>query len=209
MSDLTESAAKPLPHLGEGIEVTGHLACGRRTNVYTVLYRGRRAVAKFYRPEFIRKYRKRFDCDIAEFEYERNRTFHASEALRPYCPEPLHCIHDYEGVCVFIQEYIEGDSLSRFAERTGYLPEEIMAAGYFIVSEASRIGLHDLDIYPSNVLIVADGQRWKPMVYDFNMMPQHKFPPNPIIAAAFLLGLRKRSHRDYANLKKWQRLATG
>ena len=202
-----EAILKPLPQLGEGIEVIAYLTSGRRTDVYTALYRGRRVVAKVYKSEFVKKYLRRFGCDIAAFEYERNHAFYVSDALRPYCPEPLHYTPDCDGVCAFVQEYIEGDSLSEFVKKMGHLPKEIIEAGYFIVDEASKIGLHDLDIYPSNVLIVADGQRWKPVVYDFNMMPQHKFPPNPFRAIAFLLGLRKRSQRDYANLRKWRRLA--
>ena len=41
-------------------------------------------------------------------------------------------------------------------------------------------------------------------IHDFNLMPQHRYPPNPILALAFKTGLRKNSHRDYRCLQQWR-----
>ena len=41
-------------------------------------------------------------------------------------------------------------------------------------------------------------------LYDFNLMPQHLHAPNPFVWLALRLGLRRKSHRDYRNLKKWE-----
>jgi len=91
----------------------------------------------------------------------------------------------------------------------GYLPQEVLKAGYEIVRTAESHGIHDLDISAGNILTVNcdEGEGWIPKLYDFNLLPQHMSPPNPFIAWGIKTGIRSKSHRDYRSLKNWQRMA--
>ncbi len=64
-----------------------------------------------------------------------------------------------------------------------------------------------MDIFEENVLVVKDEDAgiWTPKLYDFNLLPQHMSPPNPFIALGIKMGLRRKSRRDYRNLRNWKR----
>ena len=84
------------------------------------------------------------------------------------------------------------------------LPSEVLQAGYFIVEQAAKVGLYDLDISPGNIRVRQNAEgKWQPKLYDFNLMPQHICPPNPFMSLGFKLGLRSKNHRDYRSLKHW------
>ena len=183
-----------------------YLCSGHRADVYRIRYQNQDAIAKVYKPYYIRKYHKRYKTDIARFEFERNKRFYDIDALRPYCARP--CM--YLPACdqhpsIFIQEYVDGENILAFATRHSYLPKTVVELGYMIVHMASQNGLYDLDIHDANVFIVKDELGFKPVVCDFNMMPRDIAPPNPWMALSFFFRLRKRSYRDYRNLLYWQR----
>jgi len=73
------------------------------------------------------------------------------------------------------------------------------------VRAAEKSGVHDLDISVGNVMINKVEEKWVPTLYDFNIMPQYLFPPNPMVGLAYKLGVRKKSFRDYRSLKNWDR----
>jgi len=87
----------------------------------------------------------------------------------------------------------------------GYLPQEIRDAGHKIVQYAEKNNIHDLDISVGNVKIYKSNDIWRPILYDFNIMPQYLYPPNIFVALGYKLGVRKKSFRDYRSLKNWDR----
>ena len=68
-------------------------------------------------------------------------------------------------------------------------------------------GLHDLDLYYRNILVREHEGTWLPVLHDFNLMPQHTFPPNPFLAIAYRAGIRRKSHRDYRCIRQWRQFS--
>ena len=192
------------------IEIIDFLGRGRRSRSYKGKYGDQDIIVKVYFAEFVQKYMRKHNIDIAEFEFERNSTLYAIDAIKPYIAKPYKFFPlggNYTHS--FIQEYIDGTTLIELVARLGYLPREVLKAGYKIVRTAESHGIHDLDISAGNVLTVNHGeeQGWAPRLYDFNMVPQHMSPPNPFMAWGIKMGMRSKSHRDYRSLRNWQRIA--
>ena len=184
----------PGPRIGEG----------RRSVVYRAEYRGETVAAKVYRPEFIEKYRERYRVNIAEFERDRNRAVWGLPGLRPFAARPVGIVGlDSGHSLVFLQELIDGIPLVELGLRERGLPRSVLDAGELIVSRAERAGLHDLDLYYRNVLVRERNGEWLPVLHDFNLMPQYRFPPNPFLWLASRSGIRKKSHRDYRCIRQW------
>ena len=184
----------PGPRIGEG----------RRSVVYRAVYRGETVAAKIYRPEFIEKYRERYRVNIAEFELGRNRAVRDLQGLRPFVARPVGIVGlDGGRGLAFLQEFIDGIPLVELGLREHGLPRSVLDAGQLIVSRAERAGLHDLDLYYRNVLVRECKGEWLPVLHDFNLMPQHLFPPNPFLWLAYRSGIRRKSHRDRRCIRQW------
>lgn len=207
---LKQSGWRPPPdpvHVPADIEVLELIGQGRRSCTYRARYREQVVALKVYRLDLVRRYRWRFGVHIAQFEYERNRAFWDNPALRPYTVEPLRLLgvqDDYSPA--FVQAWAEGDTLKQHAERTGPAPVETLAAGYRLVRTLHAAGLFDLDFNAGNIKLRRTAQGWMPLIYDFNMLPQHRYPPNPFRALEFRLGLRHPGQRDFAALESWANL---
>jgi RIO-like serine/threonine protein kinase len=199
---LTEPALPP------DLEPGRRVGEGRRSVVYRARYRGQTVAAKVYRPEFIRKYREKYGVDIARFEMQRNRAVRDVEGLRVFTARPVAVVGgDGRYDLAFLQSYVEGIPLVQLGREQGGLPPALLEAGRAIVSRAEAAGLHDLDLYYRNILVHEQGGEWLPVLHDFNLMPQHLFPPNPFLALAYKTGIRRKSHRDYRCLAQWQRFS--
>lgn len=202
-----ESAAQEvgglrLPPDLEPISVAGK---GRRSVAFKASYRGETVAMKAYRPDIVEAYRKKYDVNIAVFEMSRNRAFRKVPELLPYAAKPLSVIgHDGRYSLLFLQEFINGIPLTALAEQNKGLPDSVLEAGETIVRAAEMNDLHDLDLYYKNILVRQVKGVWQPVVNDFNLMPQHLFPPNPVIKLAFRTGARKFSHRDHRCLQQWR-----
>ena len=198
------------PVLPADIELVRRLGEGQRSVGYEARWRGRRVAVKCYRPEFVAKYRRRYGVDLAEFEFGRNAAFRALPGLAGLCPEPLRALTAAEGFSTaFVQEYVEGPDIRALIAQLGYLPFELLQKARLAVDTARAHGLHDLDINDSNVRAVQDADGWRPLICDFNLMPQHLHAPNPLRALQFRLGLRDKSFRDYQCLDIWVAIARG
>ena len=191
--------------LPDEIQIGDFLDRGRRSFSYKGEYRGKDVVIKVYRREFVEKYQRKCKIDIAEFEFERNTTLYSIDEIRPYIAAPYKVFTRHSGFThSFIQEYIEGITLRQLITRSGYLPDEVLKAGYKIVKVAEACGIHDIDIFEENVLVIQNAGVWMPKLYDFNMLPQHMSPPNPFITLGIKTGLHNKSRRDYRNLRNWE-----
>lgn len=189
--------------LPPGITLGERAGEGRRSVVYRGQFNGRAVAVKIYRPEFIEKYRQRYGVCIAAFEWQRNRAVFDTPGLRPYAAEPLTVIDDARHGLAFVQEFIDGESLVELGRRQGELPDSVLRAGDEILREADRAGLHDLDLYYRNILVRERDGKWLPVLHDFNLMPQYRYPPNPFLWLAYRSGIRKKSHRDRRCIAQW------
>ncbi len=201
IANLQQSLSMPAD-----IQITGYLGTGARAHVFKAKLGRDNVVAKVYREQAAQKYRHKYGVDIAEFEYLRNQSLFAlppvkKNVARPYrvytaSSEYTHCM---------IQEYVSGRTLKDLIIDLGHLPREVLDAGYQVVRQAEAHGVHDLDISSKNVMIVELDGELVPKLYDFNLMPQYLHAPNPFLWLAIKLGLRGKSHRDYRNLRKWEK----
>jgi RIO-like serine/threonine protein kinase len=191
--------------LPKELDIIQELGSGRRSHVYLGKYFGKKVAVKVYKQEYIEKYQSQYKVNIGEFEFERNKTAYETATLTKYVAEPYQLLHPEQGYdLAFVQEYVDGIWLEELMEKSKNLPEVVLTAGYYIVEQAAKVGLYDLDIPPGNIIIrqSVDGE-WVPTLYDFNLMPQHIHPPNPFMAIGFKLGLRSKNHRDYRSLRHW------
>lgn len=192
------------PALPPDLELERRVGEGRRSVVYRARYQGETIAAKVYRPEFIHKYRQKYGVDIARFEMQRNRAVRDVPGLRVYTARPLAVVGgDARHDLAFLQSFVDGIPLVQLGRELGALPDSLLAAGQTIVARAEAAGLHDLDLYYRNILVRQFDGDWIPALHDFNLMPQHLFPPNPFLAFAYRTGIRKKSHRDYRCIAQW------
>lgn len=188
------------------IQVAGFLGRGRRSFSYKGVYNRKDVVIKVYRKEFVEKYWSKHNIDIAEFEFQRNSTLYNIDAINPHIAMPYKFFSRYSGFThSFIQEYVDGIMLKKLISRLGYLPEEILKAGYEIVRSAEAHGVHDIDVGRGNIMVTQRKGVWMPKLYDFNILPQHISSPNLFVAFSIKMGLRRKSFRDYRSLRNWKR----
>ena len=198
----------PKLKLPPDINIIQEIGAGRRSRVYLAEYQGKDVVVKVYRSKYIEKYQRQYKVNIGEFEFERNKLAYGTESISKYIAKPYTLLTNEDGYTLsFIQEYIDGIWLEDLIANNQGLPREVLEAGYYIVREAAKIGLYDLDISPGNIRVKQNANgTWQPKLYDFNLMPQHIRSPNPFMALGFKLRLRSKNHRDYRSLKHWERL---
>jgi hypothetical protein len=183
------------------LEIAGE---GRRSVTWRANYQDKVVALKVYRQAFIDKYQQRFKLNIAQFEHDRNKAFYAIDALRPYAARPIGMlgVDDQYSLC-FLQEFLTGPTLIELAQQNHGLPQSVLDAGRIICETAEASGLHDLDIFYKNVMMRKQNDVWLPVLHDFNLLPQYRYPRNPFLALAYFTRLRKRSHRDWRCLKEW------
>ena len=189
----------------DGIEPGARIGGGRRACVYAATCRGERAVIKRYTESQRRRCMKYLGKDAAQFEYERNARVYENERLRPFSARPLALVKTADGEGAFVQEYIDAPILADHLRTAGRLSAAIFEAGRAIVEELERSGLHDLDMPAKNIKLIDDERGMRPVLFDFNLLPQHLVAPNPVVWLAYKRGWRKPAHRDYRCVASWLR----
>lgn len=188
------------------VEVISFLGKGNRAYVYKAKLNELDVVVKVYKQNVINKYKHKYKVDIAEHEFNRNKKLYELSEIKKYIAKPYKLYSENSQFThSIIQEYVSGTILEKLINKLGYLPHELLDVGYRIVSYAEQNNIHDLDISVGNVIAQELNGSWRPKLYDFNIMPQYLFPPNPIVGLAFKAGIRKKSFRDYRSLRNWDR----
>jgi RIO-like serine/threonine protein kinase len=170
-----------------GLRIIGRIGRGRRCVVWRARHDGRDVVLKRFADTAIAKHAARHAVPLARFEFERNQALRAIAALRHHISRPLGFVAD-AARHMLIQEFIDGTPLHRFAatasaEERSRIGRELER----IVNAAHDAGIYDLDLHPLNVLIRRDADHTpRAMLFDFNKIPYHEWPPNPL--ARWLLG---------------------
>jgi hypothetical protein len=197
--------AEAVGRLPAEIELGPIVGRGRRSTVYRARLHGREVAVKLYRPEATAKYQRRCGPTAARFEYQRNLAFHRVGALRPFVAEPLRAVGEDDECCdAFVQEFIEGRTVREVAQEQGGIPLETLAALKNFVELAGSAGLFDIDISPTNMKLRHNAGGWLPVLFDFNLIPQHRHAPNPWVWLLYRTGLRHPAHRDRLMLEKLQ-----
>jgi len=193
-------------NLPDDIEIIDYIGKGGRAQVYKARLDNEDVVVKVYNKDVANKYLEKYNVDIAQFEFDRNKALFEINEIREYVAKPFRVYpSSSQYVHSIIQEHVSGTILESLIKELGCLPKEILDAGRLIVKRAEKNGIHDLDISVGNLKINKSSGIWKPKLYDFNIMPQYLFPPNLIVGLAYKLGFRKKSFRDYRSLRNWDR----
>lgn len=193
-------------NLPDDIEIIDYIGKGGRAQVYKARLDNEDVVVKVYNKDVANKYLEKYNVDIAQFEFDRNEALFEINEIREYVAKPFRVYpSSSQYVHSIIQEHVSGTILESLIKELGCLPKEILDAGRLIVKHAEKNGIHDLDISVGNLKINKSSGIWKPKLYDFNIMPQYLFPPNPIVGLGYKLGIRKKSFRDYRSLRNWDR----
>lgn len=194
-------------HVPPEIEILERIGEGKRTCTYRVLFNGKLAALKVYRAGVMRRYRWRFNIHLAQFEHDRNRAFWDNPALRRYTVEPLRLLGVNDSYSpAFVQAWAGGERLTDYVARHGIVPAQVLADGHALMRAAHAAGLYDLDLNAGNIKLLESDGRLSPLIYDFNLLPQHQHAPNPFRWLSFRLGLRHPGYRDYAALEGWANL---
>ena len=191
-------------HLPDTIAISDYLGSGARADVFRGTLDGQDVVIKAYQRSAAEKYWRRYRVDIAEFEFQRNTALFDIDTLRPHIARP-YCVfsQDSDYTHALVQQWVEGERLSALYRRQGFIPDDLIHQGFAIVGAASKADLYDLDINAGNIFVINTDGTAKLMLCDFNMVPQHLYPPNPFLWLAYRLRIRPKSYRDERNLRKW------
>lgn len=192
--------------LPEDVSVSELLGQGGRAQVFKAKLDDQDVIVKVYNKDVASKYLEKYNVDIAQFEFDRNKALFEINEIQEYVAKPFRVYPSSSRYShSIIQEYVSGTILEKLIKQLGFLPKEILDAGYLIVKHAEKNRIHDLDISVGNLKISKSNGFWKPKLYDFNIMPQYLFPPNLIVGLGYKLGIRKKSFRDYRSLRNWDR----
>jgi len=184
------------------LEVGPRIARGLVTTVYRARLEGREAALKVFRPRSVRRHSDRSEFDIAEFEYRRNLAFHVVPELTRHIAEPFGFIA-LPAVSAVVQELVVGDSYYEATLRRGARPAGVFEHLERLVGRAHAAGLYDLDLHALNVIVVEEDGEEIPRLFDFNRIPFHEWPRNPIEALGLALGLIDRGARDRRKLRQF------
>ncbi|MEX2122971.1 MAG: hypothetical protein WD795_03690 [Woeseia sp.] len=189
------------------ISIIGPIGSGRRCTAWRANSWGQDFVVKLYSDRAIAKHAARYTLPIARFEYERNLSLFTTHGLRGKIARPLGFVS--RGVRqVFLQEFVTGVPLASFAVSASESERlRVNAALVSIVRTAHEHAIFDLDLHPSNVLVMRSVSGLPdPVLFDFNKIPYHEWPPNAAMRAFVAFGRIRRESRDLRGLRTIRRV---
>lgn len=180
---------------------------GYRCDVHAARWRDAPVVVKRYRPEAIVRHAGLVDLPIAAFEFRRNLACLAVAGLGPHVARPI--AYGVEPTSQWlVQERLDGRlcsdvSVDWCASRWQAFRRHLAR----LVGLAHRAGIHDLDLDPRNVMLVARpgdlaGSDPVPVLFDFNLVPFTERRRPTLDGWLWRLGLIEATHRDLRRLRR-------
>lgn len=188
-----------------GIEIGEKIGEGKRSVVYRVRWRDLEASLKVYKPAEILRHARKHPLPLAEFEHRRNQSFHRAPGMSKYVAEPLGYLVEPD-LQMTLQEYLDGE-IYYFARRdnAGFISPRFKEELAELVRLSHAAQLYDIDLHAMNVMV--DRRTGGPKLFDFNQIPFHERPQNPLVALALKLGLLGRESRDLRKLASFDDFA--
>lgn len=186
------------------VRVLGRLGEGGRSTVHRASWHGRDVALKLYKASAVLRHARKHPQHLAEFEYERNAAFWRAPGLARYVAEPLGFLAT-SGVAAFVQELLCGELYYFYYRRHGErVRPGLQRHVERMVELYHAAGLYDVDLHSMNVMVVEapDGEPI-PKLFDFNLVPFHLHPPNPLVALLLRLGLLTPRARDLRKLREF------
>lgn len=186
------------------VEVLDHLGEGGRSTVYRALWEGREIALKVYKERALERHARKHPLSLEQFEHSRNLAFYQAPGMARYVAEPLGTLV-VDGVRAFRQERLDGELYYFYYKRRGGdVPPELFEHVEYMVALHHEAGLYDADLHSMNVMVVEDDDGEPiPKLFDFNLVPFHLHPPNPIVRALLKIGLMSCRSRDLRKLKSF------
>lgn len=188
--------------------VSGVLGEGRRCIVFAAVHRDRQVVLKLYHSLAVAKHAQRTGGSLARYEYERNVALRGVPHLAPHVAEPI-TFFAFARCEVFVQEHVWGQPIDAFLRTSpATLCAFVLGEVRLILERAHEADLFDLDLHSKNILVrrSAFGVA-QPVLFDFNKVPYHLQPPNPLATLLLKLGMLTPASRDDRHLRRLRRLA--
>lgn len=186
------------------MEIVESLGEGGKSTVYRARWRGREVALKVYKAQAVAHHARKHGQNLAEYEFERNRSFHAAPGLARYVAEPLEFLATPE-VSAFVQELLLGELYYfYFTRRNGQVAPDLFAHVRRMVELYHAADLYDVDLHAMNVMVVEEPTGEPvPKLFDFNLVPFHVRPRNPVVAALLATGVLSKRARDLRKLKRF------
>lgn len=188
-----------------GIEIGEKIGEGKRSVVYRARWRDRDASLKVYKPAEVLRHARKHPLPLAEFEHRRNQSFYRAPGMSQYVAEPLGYLVEPD-LQMTLQEYLDGE-IYYFARRdnAGFISPRFKEDLAELVRLSHAAQLYDIDLHAMNVMV--DRRTGGPKLFDFNQIPFHERPQNPLVALALKLGLLGRESRDLRKLASFDDFA--
>ena len=176
---------------------------GGRSTVYAAKWQGREVALKIYKPRAIRNHRVKYRQSIALYEFDRNRAFYEVAGLERYVAQPLAVVDTHDEVAM-LQERLDGELYYFYYKRhDDHAPADFPEHLRRILELSHQAKLYDVDMHAMNIMVVAEADgTLVPKLFDFNLVPSHDNPRNPVIAVAMKLRLLNARSRDLRKLDR-------
>ena len=186
------------------VEIAEPLGEGGKSTVYRASWHGRDVALKVYKAQAVLHHARKHGQNLAAYEHERNRAFFLAPGLGRYVAEPLGYLAT-AGVSAFVQELLRGELYYFFyTRRNGRVAPELFAHVRRMVELYHAAGLYDVDLHAMNVMVVEEPSGEPvPKLFDFNLVPFHVRPRNPIVALLLASGLMSERARDLRKLRRF------
>jgi hypothetical protein len=189
------------------VRIREKLGEGGRSIVYGGEWRGQQVALKVYKPKGIRNHAKRHALNIAQFEFQRNKTIYELPGLSAYVARPLHFWAKPE-VCAMAQERLIGPLYYfYYLENNGNISPDFKQHLRTIVDLAHNAGFYDVDIHAFNVIVDESSGEPLPKLFDFNLIPFHERPGLSMSKFLLKLGLTNKASRDERLLRNFDKIA--
>lgn len=200
--DSSSAGGLAVTMLGE-VKILGKLGEGVSCIAYRAAWKGRDVVLKLYKAGAVERHFRLTGTELPRYEYERNLAFYEAPGLARYVAEPLAYVTG-PGIAAFVQERLVGPLYYQHYRSNGAVDGALFRHVREIVDRAHAAGLYDVDLHAGNFVVVAErGGDTVPKLFDFNFIPFHVHPPNPVVWFALKLRLIDERWRDMRKLERF------
>lgn len=196
-------------HLPPDLELGERLGENRWQIVYRAHYQGEDIVVKAYSQSGAQWYRKKLDKNIGVYEMLQNRAYRAKPELLPFTAKPIRVIgQDGKYSLCFLQEFVDGPSLSELAASEGGVPGYLLQTGESIARTCEEKDIKGINEFMHGVRFRKEGNAWSPVMFDFRHIPAEPVQTREKGGLLSKLGIGRRRSETTGFMKDWEAVAS-